>query len=379
MINIKIINGPKKFFLKCLEDESVNSSNWVKLSQIVQDQNVIRVQSDKQEQDVTLHQDNKKTIENLVIESEEYSSYNEHVLINSNVIFSKYVVENMYLHNPPDTFKDSLKNLTQENNISEKPYEYKSVTKHNIKEMNLKFEENIIGQHKSKQIILATLISLLKKTDPVVMLFYGASGLGKTETAKFIAKTLEGNESMLFRRQFSMFQNEHFSSYLFGGKHSEKSFARELLERESNVILIDEFDKVNPLFHNAFYQLFDEGIFTDRNYTVDIKKSIIICTTNYSSEDEVKKKLGDPIFSRFDACVKFTPFSTEDKRQLVTNLIEEEISQLSEVERKNIPIDKIKEASTRKVMELNNYRSINHFVKRLISLYLLDKIIDENN
>ena len=32
-----------------------------------------------------------------------------------------------------------------------------------------------------------------------------------------------------------------------------------MMARESNVILIDEFDKVNPAFYNAFYELFDEG------------------------------------------------------------------------------------------------------------------------
>lgn len=99
------------------------------------------------------------------------------------------------------------------------------------------------------------------------MLFYGSSGIGKTETANLISICLT---EKLFRKQFSMFQNNQFSTYLFGGAHYEKSFAKELLDRESNVILLDEFDKAHPIFHSTFYQLFDEGIFEDQNYIVQL-------------------------------------------------------------------------------------------------------------
>jgi ATP-dependent Clp protease ATP-binding subunit ClpA len=80
---------------------------------------------------------------------------------------------------------------------------------------------------------------------PVVMMFYGNSGIGKTETAKFISKILGQN---LFRKQFSMFHSGEFQSYIFGGNHSQGCFARDLLERESNVILLDEFDKPHLFF-----------------------------------------------------------------------------------------------------------------------------------
>ena len=83
-----------------------------------------------------------------------------------------------------------------------------------------------------------------------------------------------------------MFNSEEFTSYLFGGKHSQNCLAKELLERESNIILFDEFDKTHPVFHSAFYQLFDEGIYEDKNYYVTLEKSVIICTSNYSSLDD---------------------------------------------------------------------------------------------
>ncbi len=82
----------------------------------------------------------------------------------------------------------------------------------------------------------------------------------------------------------------NFQIIFFGGKHNQKSFAKDLLARDSNVILLDEFDKANPVFHSAFYQLFDEGVFEDQNYKVDVRHAVIFCTSNYHSEDEIEKQ-----------------------------------------------------------------------------------------
>lgn len=77
-----------------------------------------------------------------------------------------------------------------------------------------------------------------------------------------------------------MYQNNESANYLFGGKYNEKSFAKDLIGRDSNVILLDEFDKAYSVFHSAFYQLFDEGIYEDQNYKVDVRHALIICTSN---------------------------------------------------------------------------------------------------
>lgn len=51
---------------------------------------------------------------------------------------------------------------------------------------------------------------------------------------------------------------------------------RDLLGRESNVVLLDESEKVSYSLYNVFYQLFDEGLFIDTNYEVDIRDGIFI-------------------------------------------------------------------------------------------------------
>lgn len=71
-----------------------------------------------------------------------------------------------------------------------------------------------------------------------------------------------------------------------------------MMSQESNVILIDEFDKVNPSFYNAFYELFDGGRYVDTNYDVNLGQTIFLLTYNFRSEDEIKKILGPAMFSR---------------------------------------------------------------------------------
>ena len=114
-------------------------------------------------------------------------------------------------------------------------------------DLHKSYSSHIKGQDAVCEKLLQALFPLASgsQTKPTVILFYGDTGLGKTETAQCIANIL--NER-LFRKQFSMFQNNQFATYLFGGAHYERSFAKDLLDRESNVILLDEFDKPTQFF-----------------------------------------------------------------------------------------------------------------------------------
>ena len=177
------------------------------------------------------------------------------------------------------------------------------------------FNETVIGQPHVMRQTLTSIYSLKssKRKRPVTLLFLGDSGIGKTETAKYISSCLGTN---MVRIQFSMQQTNNAYQYIFGADHSEDSLARELIRRNSNIVLLDEFDKVSSAFYNAFYQMFDEGTFVDANYVVDVSKCIIICTTNYRTEEEAEKYLGTPIYSRFSKVVTFNPIGVEDKLKI---------------------------------------------------------------
>jgi ATP-dependent Clp protease ATP-binding subunit ClpA len=124
------------------------------------------------------------------------------------------------------------------------------------------------------------------------------------------------------RKQFSMFQNEKFASYVFGGTHSEASFAHDLLDRESGVILVDEFDKADALFHSAFYQLFDDGVFEDKNYRVEVGPALIICTSNYGSEEEIRNSVGDALYSRFDGLIRYTELAKDEIVDVIDRIVD---------------------------------------------------------
>ena len=108
------------------------------------------------------------------------------------------------------------------------------------------------------------------------------------------------------------------------------------MERESNVILIDEFDKVNPIFFNAFYELFDEGKYVDSNYEVNLKNTIFLCTCNFLSENEIKKVLGPAMYSRIGCCIEYTDLTKEQKNTIIEKWYREIIEQLYENEKKYI-------------------------------------------
>ncbi len=254
-------------------------------------------------------------VENLLIHTDDYGGIKEWALLgfsNNVLCHLKPEIKNLWLCNPPQKiYKDIIKNFDK-NIIKEYKTLYPEITIDSMKEMALGFNETVIGQPHVMKHILTSIYGLKnpKRTRPVTLLFLGDSGIGKTETAKYISSSLK---TEMVRIQFSMQQTNNAYQYIFGADHGEDSLARELIRRKSNVVLLDEFDKVSSAFYNAFYQMFDEGVFVDANYAVDISKCIIICTTNYRTEEEAEKYLGTPIYSRFSKVVIFNPISIDDK------------------------------------------------------------------
>ena len=114
--------------------------------------------------------------------------------------------------------------------------------------------------------------------------------------------------------------------------HFGRVVATIMMSRESNVILIDEFDKVNSIFYNAFYELFDEGKFVDSNYEVELKNTVFLCTCNFMSEDEIKKSLGPAMFSRIGCCIEYSDISVEQKRNIIDKWYNEILNRLTDEE-----------------------------------------------
>lgn len=253
-------------------------------------------------------------VENLIIFTDDYGGIKEWAILGiSNNVFEnpRVDIKNIYLNNPPKKLYEDIKR-TYSDIIDEYKSDRASLDIEMLKSIANNYNDHIIGQPNVLRKILPPLYSLLNsnRKKPIALLFLGESGIGKTETAKYINSVFGGE---MLRVQFSMQQTAEAYNYIFGGEHGDDSFARELIRRESNVILLDEFDKVNPLFYNAFYQMFDEGVFVDKNYRVDVEKCVIICTSNFNTSEEAEKYLGAPIFSRFSKIIKFDELKIDDK------------------------------------------------------------------
>ncbi|MDO5812873.1 MAG: AAA family ATPase [Bacillota bacterium] len=327
--NIKIFYGSKKDFEKFVEDNINYYDDTIPFMDLIQHYNARLRPSESGTSEEQLAQ--KIYVDNCIVRTDDYGSVLEHALANfAGVVTLNHNIGTLFLQNPPKRVKASLEKYAD--SIDYHYSKYYNLERKSLKTIYQNLENDILGQDNCKKQIVSSLYRMATKKNnkPVVLLLYGPSGVGKTETAKSISKSFGGK---LLRVQFSMMQTNEAYNYIFGAEHSKGSFARDMLERESNVILIDEFDKVNPLFYNAFYELFDEGKFVDTNYEVDLKNAIILCTCNFLNIDEIIKALGPAMYSRIGCCIKFFDLSNEQKNQIVDNWYDSILKTLNNQER----------------------------------------------
>lgn len=220
----------------------------------------------------------------------------------------------IFVHNPPSNLFEYVKRMKNAGKIIlEITQEEYSINgdKKEFKSNIFKIQESIIGQEYAINEVSKSLwyLSNVKRTKPYVIMLYGNSSLGKTELVKEIAKYFFNNK--LLEKHLSMFKNQTYSEYFFGEAPNRKSLGYDLLERDSNLIFLDEIDKCPDYFYSAFYTLFDNEIFKDKVYDVNISGSVIILTSNYLTEKEIMEKLGLPIYYRIDKFIHFKDFEAQ--------------------------------------------------------------------
>lgn len=283
-----------------------------------------------------------------------------------------------YFQNPPISFLEGLRRIS-DGNLVEESHFYEEITKDHLLSLYNSYKEEIKGQSDTLMEILSTLYPLTKGNDekPVVMMFYGPAGVGKTESAKIINNKLTNGE--LFRQQLSMYQTSDFLSYFLGSSLEEPCLARDLLNRASNVILFDEFNRCSPAIYSAFFQMFDEGVYIDKNYEVNLKNTVIICTANYDSKEQILDALGGALFSRFDHFVRFNHLSIETKKSLIREKYIEILPKWNTDEGKILEDTKHIEALVKNAEFFTNVRNIEKGVENYMSKILVKYMIEENS
>lgn len=118
-------------------------------------------------------------------------------------------------------------------------------------------------------------------------LFLGPTGVGKTQTAKEIAKVLFGSEDNLIQVDMSEYMEAHSISKLIGSPPGYVGFqeggqlTEKVKRKPYSVVLFDEIEKAHPDLINVLLQVLDEGRLQDaKGRSVNFKNTIIVMTSN---------------------------------------------------------------------------------------------------
>lgn len=285
----------------------------------------------------------------------------------------------IWIHNPPSNL---LFFLSNQKNASEITLNTTTQT-HDIVRDSAKYiegiasiKENIIGQNHAIVEISKTLryLTTVKRKKPYVVMLYGNSSIGKTELVREIAKKFFGNQ--LLEQHLSMFKSNANGDYLFGDKPNRRSIGFDLLERESNLVFLDEFDKCADFFYSVFYTLFDNTVFKDAVYEVDVSGILIILTSNYASEDEMKERLGLPIFYRIDKFVHFEDFDSATIRKIVCKELDDRFEEYKDYFSK----DELYAIVSKRILTTGeNARTIKNKIQTVLEELLFEKFLENGS
>ena len=195
-------------------------------------------------------------------------------------------------------------------------------------------------------------------------LFLGPTGVGKTESAKTLAKFLFDDPKALIRFDMSEYMEKHAVSRLVGAApgyvgYEEGGQLTEAVRRKPySVILFDEVEKAHPDVFNILLQVLDDGRLTDnKGVTVDFKNTIIILTSNIGSAriieisdkeqrrkavlDELKSHFRPEFLNRLDDIVIFEQLGID----AISNIVDILFNNIKKkVEEKGIKISLTNEA-----------------------------------
>ena len=166
-----------------------------------------------------------------------------------------------------------------------------------LMKMRAKLQGRIIGQDdaidKVVRAIQRNRAGIKDPGKPIgTFLFFGPTGVGKTQLTKALAEYLFDSEENMVRLDMSEYMEKFNVSRLIGAPPGYVGFEEggQLSERVRRkpycVVLLDEIEKAHPDVFNVLLQVMDEGRLTDSNgRTVSFRNTIVIMTSNVGSRE----------------------------------------------------------------------------------------------
>lgn len=295
----------------------------------------------------------KEIIRGIISDYEAYHNviYNEDAIDSAVELSSKYINNKFLPDKAIDLIDEAGAYLSKKNNVGAKvtkniieviisencniPKE--TVTKEDkslIFNLEKDLKANVFGQDDAiKECVKAIKLSRAGLTDsnkPVAsLLFVGQTGVGKTEIARQLAKSLGID---FIKYDMSEYAEQTAVNKLIGadsgfvGYEEGGRLVEDIRKHPHCVLLLDEIEKAHPSVFNVLLQVMDDARLTDNhNRVADFKNVIIIMTSNAGASGIMQKGLGfnssDSVdFTKMDKAVENT-FSPEFRNRLTKVII----------------------------------------------------------
>lgn len=310
-------------------------------------------------------QDNALAVESIINEVRKLP--NCHLIINFNLLtrfksdFGQYIEKII-----------SINDIYKSNN--EKNVTFSSLSNGDIDKLKQNLEEKLYGHKNLKKEIIKkiknyNILYNLGEIKIMSLLVCGDSGTGKTELARIIHNTFY-KKSKMIKINLGNYKTQGALNSLIGsprgyyGSERGGELSNKIQNSDSKIILIDEFEKADIDIFNFFYELLEDGKFTDLNENeFDLNGYLIIFTSNLN-ENNYKEVIPSPLLSRFTMKTLFEPIDYATKNKYVKDKCMNIVDKYNNKYSKDIDYKEVIQLiNIENIKSINNFRYLNQLVQ----------------